>query len=122
MTPRPLPETAESLRVALQKLDRLAGPALRESAYSLARQTLLLRLVDAEAELAIIASLGLEIRESQQTPEIDASRSALSLAELQVLEESSREVPPHKLNWENKTRRPIPSRHPHLRSPRPAVS
>ena len=98
MTPRRVPDTVESLRVALQKLDHPAGPAAYESAFAHARQTLLLRLADAEAELAIIESLGLAIPENPQTPETDASRSALSLAEIETLEESSEEIPLYKLN------------------------
>jgi hypothetical protein len=98
MTLRPVPDTVESLRVAFQKLDHLAGPAAYESAFAHARQTLLLRLVDAEAELAIIESMGLAIPENPLTPETDASRSALSLAEIEALEESSEEIPLYKLN------------------------
>jgi hypothetical protein len=98
MTPRPVPDTVESLRVALQKLDHPASPAPFESSFAHARQTLLLRLADAEAEVAIIESLGLAIPESLQTPETDTSRSALSLAEIEALEETSQEIPLYKLN------------------------
>ena len=93
-----MPDTVESLRVALQKLDHLAGPAPRDPAFARTRQTVLLRLADAAAELAIIESLRLAIPESQQTPESDAPRSALSLAEIEALEESSEEIPLYKLN------------------------
>ena len=98
MTPRPEPGTVESLRIALQKLDHPTGLAPCESAFPHARQTLLLRLADAEAEVAIIESLGLAIPVNPQIPETDASRSALSLAEIEALEESSQEIPLYKLN------------------------
>lgn len=98
MTPKPVPKTIEPLRVALQKLDHLAGADPCESAFANARHVLLLRLADAEADFAIIESLELGITEPQQAPEIIAWTSVLSLAEIEALEESSKQIPLYKLN------------------------
>lgn len=98
MTPNPVIGTIESLRVALHKLDHLAGPTPCQSAVGQARRALLLRLADAEAEFAIIEGLGPANAESGPTRENGAWSLTLSIADIQALEESSQKVPLHKLN------------------------
>jgi hypothetical protein len=97
-TPHPVTGTIESLRVALYRLDYLAGPAPCQSAVAHARRALLLRLADAEAELAIIENLRPAHAESRQTQELATWPSSLSIAEIEALEESSQKIPLHKLN------------------------
>jgi hypothetical protein len=96
--PNPVTGTIASLRVALHRLDYLAGPTPCQSAIGHARRVLLLRLADAEAELAIIENLAPANAESRQILEIAAWPLTLSIAEIEALEESSQEIPLHKLN------------------------
>lgn len=97
-TPNPVTSTLEYLRVALHKLDYLTGPIPCPSAVAQARRVLLLRLADAEAELAIIENLALASAESRQTLEIAAWPLTLSIADIEALEELSQNIPLHKLN------------------------
>jgi hypothetical protein len=90
--------TIESLRVALHKLDYLAGPTPCQSGIAHARRAILLRLADAEAELAIIENVGPAIAENGETHETAAWPLTLSIAEIEALEESSQRIPLHKLN------------------------
>lgn len=94
----PNPVTIDSLRVALHKLDHLAVPNPCQSAVALARRVLLLRLADAEAELAIFENLGRANAESRQTHEMAAWPLTLSIADIEALEEFSQNIPLHKLN------------------------
>jgi hypothetical protein len=97
-TPNPVTDTIDSLRVALHKLDYLTGPTPCPSAVAPARRALLLRLADAEAELAVIENLGSANAESRQTHEMAAWPLTLSIADIEALEEFSQRIPLHKLN------------------------
>jgi hypothetical protein len=97
-TPNPITGTIASLRVALHKLDYLAGPTPCQSAVAHARRAILLRLADAEAELAIIENVGPANVEGAQTHENAAWPLTVSIAEIEALEESSQRIPLDKLN------------------------
>jgi hypothetical protein len=90
--------TIESLRVALHKLDYLSGPTPCQSGVAHARRAILLRLADAEAELAVIESLSPGNAETPQAHENAAWSLTVSIEEIEALEESAQKVPLHKLN------------------------
>jgi hypothetical protein len=98
MTPNPLTRNIESLRVALLKLDYLSGPKSSQSGVAHARRVIVLRLADAEAELAMIESLMLANAETPPAHENAVWPLTVSIAEIEALEESSQRIPLHKLN------------------------
>jgi hypothetical protein len=94
----PVTGTIESLRVALHRLDYLTGPASSQSEVAHARRVILLRLADAEAELAIIENLRPATTESRQARENAAWPLTVSIEDIEALEESAQTIPLHKLN------------------------
>lgn len=84
--------------MALHKFDYLAGSTPCQSAVAHARRSILLRLADAEAELAIFENVGPANVESAQAHENAAWSLTVSIAEMEALEESSQRIPLHKLN------------------------
>ena len=98
MASHPSPDAIESLRIALQKLEHAVGPACDEVAFAHVRCTLLDRLAECEAELAMSGCLAPELAEFALIPGLSALMSRLTWSALEDLQEAADKLPLHKLD------------------------